>query len=547
MVKLFDCTLRDGGYINNWSFSRECVKRMHDAVNKAGIEYVELGYMDNVDLSEVQKDKSLIFLMVDYREGRDIVIPDKFDGVVDGIRVCAHKSEISDAIDQIKFIKNQGYITSLQMMGITNYSLEDLKTVHKSINSSYLDILSIADSNGSLFPCDIKRILDSFKGRLYDIGFHSHNNLQLSLANAIEAINCGVDIIDCTCSGIGRGAGNLPTELIISYINRFYGEKYRIMPMFDVNQDYILPLKSSYNWGYNIPQMIGGMEGLHPYYARDMERSWEHALYNKLKAIGKEKPMKYHKDKKIICVIPSRYKSSRFPGKSLAMINGYPMIYWVYQNAKEVDLFSDVIVATDSKQIVDYCDSVGFKSMMTSESCKTGTDRTGEVSDNIKADLYINLQGDEPLIMPETIENFTKQILNLGEIDRYAFDAVTTCSNEDIDNINVPKVAMDTNKDLLFMSRARIPQIKSTYTPKYYKELGLHAYTKKALDKFRLSQSEPLELAEELEYLRFLENGMKVRLIDIQLPFNNHAVDVPEDVVIVERIINEKIQKSIHI
>lgn len=540
MVKLFDCTLRDGGYVNNWDFSKECVRRMYDATNRAGIEYSELGYMDNVDLSEVTKDKTLAFLMVDYKEGKDIKIPDKYHEIIDGIRICAHKPEILDALKQVKNISDHGYMTSLQMMGITNYSIDDLKKVSNNIDDTYLDIVSIADSNGSLFPCNIKDIINIFKkDKHYEIGFHSHNNLQLSLANAIEAINCGVDIIDCTCSGIGRGAGNLPTELIISYINRFYGEKYHIMPMFDVNQDYILPLKSSYNWGYNVPQMIGGVEGIHPYYARDMERSWEHGLYRKLKDIGKAKPIKYHKDRKIICVIPSRYKSSRFPGKSLVMINGYPLIHWVYQNAKKVDLFSDVVVATDSEQIMNYCNSVSIKSILTSEECKTGTDRTGEVSDYIKADLYINLQGDEPLIMPETISYFTNHIENLGEINRYVFNAITICSDDDIDNINVPKVTMDVNNDLLYMSRSRIPQLKSRHIPIYYKELGLHAYTKKGLDMFRLLKSRPLELSEELEYLRFLEGGVKVRLIDIKLPFNNHAVDVPEDVRIVERIMNE--------
>jgi 3-deoxy-manno-octulosonate cytidylyltransferase (CMP-KDO synthetase) len=403
-----------------------------------------------------------------------------------------------------------------------------------------LDIISLADSNGSLFPDDITDIIIPFQGYSYEVIFHPHNNMQLAFANAIEAFNCGIDIIDCSFNGIGRGAGNLPTELIMSYLNKYTECKFNLKPVLKAIDNYILRLKGAYQWGYNVPNMFSGLERIHPYYGRDTNKYELSKAQEIIKNVGLDKPMKYEGKKKILCVIPARYKSSRFPGKTLKLICGKPLIKHVYDNAMKVKSFDEVFIATDDERISSYCKNNDLKHIMTSSRCKTGTDRIAEVAKNIDADLYVNVQGDEPLLMPDTIEEFVNSIMKYGELDRVAYNSMTECKDDDIKNINIPKVIINVYGDLLYMSRLPIPYSKSGYEPKYYKELGLHAYTKNGLEWFHMHKDQyNSEEAEELEFLRFLEIGKSIRMIYLDLPYNNHAVDIPEDIEVVEKLMEE--------
>lgn len=538
MIDIYDSTLRDGGYINNWKFTQDKVQGIYDAANSSGIEYVEIGYLDKVNHDLLNKSNAKVMVMVDYNKRDKYDIPNKEETKIDGIRVSSHKPEINDCIDYTQSLKDRGYLVSIQMMAISNYSEVELLQLVDKFNE--IDIISLADSNGSLMERDIIDLSDIFHDRRYNLNLHAHNNLQLAFSNSISAINEGFDIIDCSFNGIGRGAGNLPTELLMAYLNKYEGYDFNLGPVLNAISKYILPLRGAYKWGYNIPNMFSGIEKIHPYYGRDVNKYNLDDAQKILDKIGKQRPIKYYGNQKTICFIPSRYESSRFLGKPLKIINGKELLWWVYNNAIKSKSFDDVIVITDDDRIETYCDDNNLKVIrQLTDTCKCGTDAIAEVTEIIDSDLYVNLQGDEPLIMPETIREFIDGIKGLGEINRMAFNAMTDCDSDDLNNINIPKVVTNIYGDLLYISRLPIPFIKSNHIPKHYKELGLHAYNKKSLESFKFYEQFEAEKSENIEFLRFLEMGKYVRMIYLELPFKNHAVDIPEDIDVVEEIMKK--------
>ena len=241
---------------------------------------------------------------------------------------------------------------------------------------------------------------------------------------------------------------------------------------------------------------------------------------------------------KIVGIIPSRYKSSRFPGKALADIKGKPMIWWVYQQAIKVKDFYDVYVATDDKRIQDVCITYGIKVIMTKDDHPTHVHRIHEVSQKINADYYVAVCGDEPLILPQTIEKVfpgSKSDCNevyVGGLCRYFTDPA-----EVIDPANI-KVVTNDNDDCILLSRAPVPFPYKTLLFKYKKLVGVECYNKKALDFFVSTPKGYLENIEDVTLQRFIENkiSIKYRLVDsISL-----SVDTPRDLEKVINILDEK-------
>lgn len=246
---------------------------------------------------------------------------------------------------------------------------------------------------------------------------------------------------------------------------------------------------------------------------------------------------------KIIGVIPARYKSSRFPGKPLADICGRPMIWWVYNQAKKVKDFNEVYVATDDKLIERKCKEYNINVVMTSEDHKTGTDRIGEVARKISADLYINIQGDEPLLEPSTIraaiEPFYKNPnLQISNLMTKINDPV------EVANFTVPKVI--TNKDGIgiYLTRATAPYPKGQIDYAYYKQVCVYGFKPDALQFYcdygvKYGKSK-IEAVEDIEILRFIENGYKVQYIEVDS--QTVAVDTPNDLKKVCTIVSQKIK-----
>lgn len=240
---------------------------------------------------------------------------------------------------------------------------------------------------------------------------------------------------------------------------------------------------------------------------------------------------------KIIGVIPARFKSSRFEGKPLADICGKPMIWWVYQQAIKVKEFEAVYVATEDERIKSACEELGVNVIMTSDEHKTGTDRIGEVARKIKADLYVNIQGDEPMIEPETIVEAIKPFYDNEELQ--VSNLMTVIQDPvDVVNFTVPKVI--TNKDGIgiYLTRSAAPYPKGSIDYSYYKQVCVYGFTPEALEFFCNSPRGKVESIEDIEILRFIESGYKVQFIEVDS--DTVAVDTPNDLEKVRKIMNEK-------
>ena len=235
----------------------------------------------------------------------------------------------------------------------------------------------------------------------------------------------------------------------------------------------------------------------------------------------------------IVAVIPARIASTRLPRKILRDVAGKPMLAWVYEAARKSPALDEVIVATDSDEIMDLCRKNGWESRMTSPECKSGTERVYEVSQAVPANIYVNVQGDEPLTRPEHMD----QLVALMRDSNVQVGTLRTpCSEVDINNPNAVKCVVDANRRALYFSRATIPFDRDKAgAAQYFKHLGFYAYRKPALDKFMLWPESSLERSERLEQLRFLENGISIHVAET--PFDTVGVDTEEDLIRVEKIL----------
>lgn len=227
---------------------------------------------------------------------------------------------------------------------------------------------------------------------------------------------------------------------------------------------------------------------------------------------------------KAIAVIPARLASTRLPRKMLREIGGRPLIGVVYEAVRASTLLAEVIVATDSAEIVEVCREHGWQAQMTSPAHRSGTERVHEVSSLVSADVYINVQGDEPLTRAEHIARLFG-VMKDPEVQ--VGTLMTPAAEMDIPNPNAVKVVADANGRALYFSRATIPFDRDGARPRYFKHLGLYAYRKAALDRFVTLPESSLEKSERLEQLRFLEDGMPIFVGET--PYDSVGVDTEED------------------
>ena len=227
---------------------------------------------------------------------------------------------------------------------------------------------------------------------------------------------------------------------------------------------------------------------------------------------------------KAIAVIPARLASTRLPRKMLRQIAGKPLIGVVYEAVRSSSLLADVIIATDSEEIMAACKEHGWYAQMTSSAHRSGTERVHEISGRESADVYLNVQGDEPLVRTEQIASLLRVMENPGAL---VGTLMTPAAAIDIFNPNAVKVVTDLNGRALYFSRATIPFDRDGTAPRYFKHLGLYAYRKPALDQFISLPESSLERSERLEQLRFLENGVEI-YVD-ETPYDSVGVDTEED------------------
>jgi 3-deoxy-manno-octulosonate cytidylyltransferase (CMP-KDO synthetase) len=225
-----------------------------------------------------------------------------------------------------------------------------------------------------------------------------------------------------------------------------------------------------------------------------------------------------------IAIIPARLASTRLPRKMLCEIAGKPLVGLVYEAVRSSPLLADVIVATDSEEILGVCREHGWKALMTSPAHRSGTERVHEVSQREAADVYINVQGDEPLARPEQIASLLRVMENASAL---VGTLMTPAADRDVTNPNAVKVVTDLSGRALYFSRAPIPFDRDGARPRYFKHLGFYAYRKDALDKFVTLPESSLEKSERLEQLRFLENGIPIYIGET--PHDSVGVDTEED------------------
>lgn len=285
-IKVLDCTVRDGGLINQHYFEDGFVKAIYDCNVAAGVDYMELGYKgdksiyiptehgpwkhcDEETIRRIVGDNpSDIKLAVmadadrsDYRND----IESKADSVIDLIRVACYIHQIPLALDMVKDASDKGYEVMLQLMAISTVHEGEIVAALEAAAQSDAVGVYIVDSFGSLYSEQIRKLASLFKQILdttgKEVGIHAHNNQQLAFANTIEAIVCGANRVDATLAGLGRGAGNCPMELLLGFL---HNPKYKIRPVLKCTQDILLPLQAEMDWGYSIPYALTGQLNQHP-------------------------------------------------------------------------------------------------------------------------------------------------------------------------------------------------------------------------------------------------------------------------------------------
>lgn len=246
------------------------------------------------------------------------------------------------------------------------------------------------------------------------------------------------------------------------------------------------------------------------------------------------------KSPKIWAVIPSRYGAARLPGKPLAQIAGKSLVQRVWERAKQAKRVTRVVVATDDKRIQDAVATFGGEAIMTRENHTNGTSRIAEVAISSDAEIFINVQGDEPLVSPEAIDELAAAIADDDSV-QLATLATPLANPKDIMDPNIVKVVLDFDDDALYFSRAPIPWVRDTAAKatraRHLKHLGLYAYRREALLEYETLPPGELERIEQLEQLRWLENGFKMRVAETS--HDSVSVDVPDDIARVEALIRE--------
>ncbi|MCT7580047.1 aldolase catalytic domain-containing protein [Aliarcobacter butzleri] len=284
-IKVFDCTIRDGGLVNNYHFSDEFVKAHYETCLAAGVDYMEIGknvsptimseaeygpwnFCKEEDIRRIvgeNKTNMKIAVMSDIGRSLKEELRPKSESVVDMIRIATYIHQIPAAIELIEDAHAKGYETTVNIMAISKSFDDELDEVLEQLSKTNVDVIYIADSFGSFYPEQIKKLTEKYLSFAQKtgkkVGIHAHNNLQLAYANTLEAMIYGTSFLDVTISGLGRGAGNCPLELLIGFLKN---PKYKLTPVLKFIEEYIVPLEKELDWGYSIPYMITGQLNEHP-------------------------------------------------------------------------------------------------------------------------------------------------------------------------------------------------------------------------------------------------------------------------------------------
>jgi 4-hydroxy 2-oxovalerate aldolase len=285
-IKIMDCTIRDGGLVNNSYFEDDFVKAVYKANLAAGIDYMEIGYKasrkyispdefgiwkfsDEEDIRRIVGENNTdmkLSVMADTGriDHKEAIIP-KEQSVIDMVRVAAYIHQMPEALEIIKHADELGYETTLNLMAVSKVKEKDLDEALEMFAESEAQTVYLVDSFGAMYSEEIRYLIDKYltyaekKGKT--VGIHAHNNQQLAYANTIEALIMGTSMLDATLAGFGRGAGNCPLELLLGFLKN---PKFHLRPILECIRDYLEPLREQIHWGYDFPYMITGQLNCHP-------------------------------------------------------------------------------------------------------------------------------------------------------------------------------------------------------------------------------------------------------------------------------------------
>lgn len=288
-TSVLDCTLRDGGYINNWEFGEKIIKSIITNLEEAKIDIIECGFIrrenENLNssvfssmeqLSKViypKKENTMYAVMIEFHNQVDDLIP-VYDGTgADIVRITFRRNEWKEAKNTVEQLIAKGYLVCVQPVGTATYDDESLLNLIREVNRMKPYAFYLVDTLGMMYRHDMRRffyLIDNNLARDICLGFHSHNNLQMSFANAQEMLrlaNRRNIIVDTSCYGMGRGVGNLATELFTNYINNTLGQRYLLTPILNIVDKYLMPIYVKQRWGYDLPYFLAATVKCHPNYA----------------------------------------------------------------------------------------------------------------------------------------------------------------------------------------------------------------------------------------------------------------------------------------
>lgn len=292
-IQILDCTLRDGGFINNWNFGEDCIVNIIERLELAGIDIIEIGYLrdyivDNINMTQFSgtravssvcskhnqslENRSLHFAIIDFGSCAIDNIEDCAQTVLDGIRVTFKLHELDDAISFCSKLKKKGYLVSLQPVSFMDYTPQNVLDLVKYANDLNPYAVCIVDTYGFMNKRDLLRyysLMDTTLNPDIILGYHSHNNFQLAYSNAVELMEQFTErrmIVDCSVMGMGKGAGNAATELIAMYLNQNMRYCYNVDHLLEIADTYIEKMKGTSYWGYSLKYFIAALNKCHHQY-----------------------------------------------------------------------------------------------------------------------------------------------------------------------------------------------------------------------------------------------------------------------------------------
>lgn len=293
-IRILDCTIRDGGLINDHRFEDGFVRAVYEACVASGVDYMEIGYRaskriyppkdfgpwkycDEEDVRRIAGDnptslKLAVMADAERTDYKEDILPKK-DSVMDCVRVAAYIHQIPVALDMIQDAHEKGYEVVMQLMAVSVVQDRELEEALQMLAASPVTAIYLVDSFGALYSEQVRDLtltyLKALEGTGKSVGIHAHNNQQLAYANTIEALIMGASRLDATMNGMGRGAGNCPLELLIGFLKN---PKFHLRPVLQCIQEHFLPLDGEMEWGFRIPYMITGQLNRHPRAAIELRR-----------------------------------------------------------------------------------------------------------------------------------------------------------------------------------------------------------------------------------------------------------------------------------